>query len=60
MVLQVRIANNYGNEAIYPVSQNAITFAEIAGTKTLSRSTIALVKSLGYSVEVVTAKAVTL
>jgi len=53
MSIQVEISNNYGREAIYPVNEAAITFAKIAGTKTLSRETITLAKSLGYSIEIV-------
>jgi len=55
MSIQVEISNNYGREAIYPVNEAAITFAKIAGTKTLRRDTIALAKSLGFTVEIVNA-----
>ena len=53
MSIQVEISNNYGREAIYPVNEAAITFAKIAGTKTLKMDTIAKAKKLGYTVEVV-------
>ena len=45
----------YGNESIYPVNEAAKTFAQIAGTKTLKRDTIALAKTLGYTVTVISA-----
>ena len=49
--IKVRIANNYGKKTIYPVSDNAFIFAAIAGTKTLTKETIAYIRSLGYTVE---------
>lgn len=44
----VSIKNNYGNEVIYPVCPNAEKFASIAGTRTLTLHTIAMIKSLGF------------
>ena len=55
MSIEVEIKNVYGNEAIYPVNAAAKTFAQIAGTKTLKRDTIALAKTLGYTVTVISA-----
>jgi len=52
MEITVKITKNYGVEAIYPVCQAAFLFARIAGTKTLTRETIAKVKALGYTVKV--------
>lgn len=52
MEIIVKITQNYGTEAIYPVCEAAKTFARMAGTKTLTRSTIALIKRLGYAVNV--------
>jgi len=52
--ITVRIANNFGTEAIYPVDDNAKLFAKLAGTRTLTRATIALIKQLGYTVNVET------
>jgi hypothetical protein len=52
MNITVRIKEQYGHIAIYPVCKAAKTFALIAGTKTLTPSTIECVKSLGYSVTV--------
>lgn len=48
--IEVRIQNNYGVNAIYPVCGNAKTFALIAGTKTLSRMVLENIKLLGYEV----------
>tara|TARA_R110000803_G_scaffold204493_1_gene270585 strand:- start:1671 stop:1847 length:177 start_codon:yes stop_codon:yes gene_type:complete len=52
MNITVKIKNNFGNEAIYPACEYSRLFAEIAGTKTLTRETIEKIKSLGYLVGV--------
>jgi hypothetical protein len=52
MNITVEIKNNFGNEAIYPACEKSRVFAEIAGTKTLTRETIEKIKSLGYVVGV--------
>jgi hypothetical protein len=52
MNITVRIANNYGNRVVYPVCPRAHTFAEMAGTATLTDRVISLVKSLGFGVVV--------
>ena len=52
MEITVRIKDQYGHIAIHPVCKAAKTFALIAGTKTLTPSTIECVKALGYSVKV--------
>lgn len=48
----VEIKNVYGNDTVYPICDAAKTFARIAGTRTLTLATIALIKELGYSIEV--------
>lgn len=52
MTILVTIKNNYGTEAIYPACDKSQSFASLAGKKTLSRSDIATIKSLGFIVEV--------
>lgn len=52
MEIIVKILSNYGNEAIYPVNEAAKKFAEIAGTKTMSRKLLNQCKELGFSVGV--------
>lgn len=52
MEIIVKITQNYGTEVIYPVCQNAFLLARLAGTKTLTLSTIAKIKALGYTVKV--------
>jgi len=49
-VITVRIQNNYGTKAIYPVCKHAKTFAAIAGTKTLTEAILQLIEKLGYKV----------
>lgn len=48
----VRITKNYGNEAIYPICENAKLFAALAKTTTLTRNTLAIAKKLGYAISV--------
>ena len=54
MELIVKIKTVYGVEKIYPVCEAAKTIAEIAGTTTLTKETIALAKKLGYWITVET------
>jgi len=54
MKLQVKIKNNYGTEVVYPTCLVGETFAAIAGTKTLTYDTRALMKRIGYQFEAVT------
>jgi len=52
MTITVEIKTVYGNEAIYPVCETAKTFAQLVGTKTLTRDAIAKIKRLGYLIEI--------
>ncbi len=54
MIISVRIKSSYGVDRIYPVCEKALTFAAIAGTKTLSTDDIKHIKALGYTVNVKT------
>jgi len=54
MIIAVEIKTVYGNEAIYPVCNRSKLFAEIAGTKTLTRDVINKIKALGYEIQVKT------
>lgn len=53
MSIQIRIKSVYGNENIYPMCEKSKLFAQIAGTKTLTWRTIAQIKQLGYTIEIV-------
>ena len=52
MTITVRIANNYGNRAVYPACATALKLAEMIGTKTFTDRAIAQIKDLGYSIAV--------
>ena len=52
MKITVEIKSVFGTEKIYPACKDAQLFADIAGTKTLSRNVIAMIKGLGYTVAV--------
>lgn len=58
--LQVKIKNNFGTEAVYPTCLVGETFAAIAGTKTLTDDTRALMKRIGYQFEIAGMKGVQL
>ena len=53
MTIKVLIKSVYGNELIYPMCDKAKSFAQIADCKTLTRTTIKLIKELGYSIEII-------
>lgn len=48
--ITVEIKNVFGVNKIYPVCSIAKLFAEIANTKTLSKSNIKIIEELGYSI----------
>lgn len=48
----VQIKSVYGNEVIYPVCEHSKLFAELAGTKTLTKQAVNVIKNLGYTVTV--------
>ena len=50
--ITVQIRNVYGNETIYPACDRSRAFAEIAGTKTLTRHVINQIKALDYEIVV--------
>jgi hypothetical protein len=52
MKITVRIRQVYGTETIYPICENAQTFAAMVGQKTLTQRNLQLIRKLGYAVEV--------
>jgi hypothetical protein len=52
MNITVRIKNVYGEDKVYPVCNAAKTFAELAGTTTLTARAVSLIKQLGYTINV--------
>lgn len=52
MNITVRIANNYGNRAVYPVCEVAQKLAALIGCKTFTDRAIAQIQDLGYNISV--------
>lgn len=52
MKIVVRIKNVYGVTTVYPVCGNAKLFAEIAGTRSLTRKALDAIRALGVTVEI--------
>lgn len=50
--ITVRITNNYGVRAVYPVCETACKLAELIGTKTFTDRAIDQLKALGYTFQV--------
>lgn len=49
MNITVRITNNYGQRAVYPVCETARKLADLIGTKTFTDEARAKIEALGYS-----------
>jgi len=52
MNITVQIKNIYGKETIYPACEVSEQLALLAGTKTLTRDSINIIKKLGYTINV--------
>jgi hypothetical protein len=52
MNITVRIANNYGNRAVYPVCPVAQKLATLVGCKTFTDRVLEQIKGLGYTISV--------
>ena len=50
--ITVRIDSNYGARVVYPACHTSKLIAQLAGTRTLTDRALALVKQLGYSINV--------
>jgi hypothetical protein len=59
-VVLVRVTDVYGKRVVYPVCDKAKLFASIAGTKTLTDSTLMYIKKLGYTLHPVPQEPLTL
>ena len=55
LTLKVCVDRVWGRYTIYPANETAELFAQIAGTKTLTNSTLALAERLGFLIEQVPA-----
>ena len=51
--ISISIKSVYGEEKAYPVCANAKTFADMLGTKTLTRDALSSIKKLGYTVTII-------
>jgi len=51
MDITIQIKNNYGQDVVYPACSNAKLFAEIAGTKTLTKETLQKIEWLGVEIK---------
>lgn len=47
----VKVKSVYGKDLIYPICNDALTFASFKGTKTLSVNDLDYIKRLGYTVK---------
>lgn len=52
MNITVKLKDVYGVQKIYPACDTSEKFAALAGTKTLTREALAIIKSMGYAVQV--------
>ncbi len=50
MQITVAIKNVYGNNLAYPVCEKAKLFAQLGGARTLTKSSLDKIESLGYVV----------
>jgi len=48
----IEVKQQYGKELAYPVDDNAKSFCQLAGTKTLSRDQLRKIKDLGFDVQI--------
>jgi hypothetical protein len=53
VIIKVKVKDVYGKATIYPICDKARDFAGIAGTTTITRHCLRLIKGLGYTVEVI-------
>jgi hypothetical protein len=51
LAIRVKTKEVYGTLLFYPVCEKAKLFGEIAGTKTLTESTLRKIINLGYRIE---------
>jgi len=49
--ITVEIKDQYGNQVFYPACEDAMRFAAIAGTTTLTERVLMCVRGLGYDIK---------
>ena len=50
--ITVRVTNNYGTRAVYPVCETAQKLADLIGTKTFTPAALAKIQALGFALAV--------
>lgn len=53
MTIIVKIKNVYGNETLYPISEDAQFLAQFKGQKTLTQRDIHIIEQAGHTVEII-------
>jgi hypothetical protein len=53
-LVTVRVRNVFGTDTVYPDNPAAISFARIAGTKTIEQDTMRHIRDLGFVVKCLT------
>jgi len=48
----VRVTNNYGARAVYPVCETAHKLAALVGTKTFTHAALQKIEALGFTISV--------
>lgn len=56
MNILIEVRNVYGNELYYPANEYADLMLKLTGKKTFSKNDFAIMKELGYTIEVETPK----
>lgn len=51
MKILVQVRDIYGVPTVYPACPQAVIFARLAGTKTLTHAALCLIEALGYEIE---------
>jgi len=49
-IITVQMRDVYGTEKVYPICDNAMQFASIAGTTTLTERVLKRIEALGYTI----------
>lgn len=53
LTIHVRVMDVYGRQVVYPVCDKAKVFAAIAGTTSLTETTLKCIRKLGHDIHVV-------
>lgn len=53
-IIQVQVRSVYGNDAVYPVCEQAKRLAALIGTKTFTHRALQQIEALGFTINEVT------